>query len=197
APIIPVCLDHVWGSIFSYRGKKFFWKWPQKLPYHVTIAFGAPMPPASSAIDVRLAIQKLSADCAIQRRDLRRPVHRQFVRMASRHPLRSCFIDPNNNDKVYRYGEALVGSILLARNLKPILGADKTVGLWLPPSVGGALANIALSLLGKIPVNLNYTSSPEAICSAIGQCEIRHVLTSKLFTHRMKLDVPAGVELVY
>src|SRR5262249_22239782 len=24
APIIPICLDHVWGSIFSYQKKKFF-----------------------------------------------------------------------------------------------------------------------------------------------------------------------------
>src|SRR5947209_4707314 len=30
APVIPVCLDHVWGSIFSYQGGRFFWKWPQK-----------------------------------------------------------------------------------------------------------------------------------------------------------------------
>src|SRR5690349_7782694 len=28
APIIPVCLEQVWGSIFSYRGGKLLWKWP-------------------------------------------------------------------------------------------------------------------------------------------------------------------------
>ena len=27
-PIIPVYLDRVWGSIFSFKGGRFFWKWP-------------------------------------------------------------------------------------------------------------------------------------------------------------------------
>jgi acyl-[acyl-carrier-protein]-phospholipid O-acyltransferase/long-chain-fatty-acid--[acyl-carrier-protein] ligase len=197
APIIPVCLNHLWGSIFSYRGKKFLWKWPQRLPYPVTVYFGQPMPSTSSAIDVRLAIQKLSADCAIQRRDLRLPVHRQFIRMAARHPLRTCFIDPLNNDKVFRYVEVLVGSILLSRILRPILGQERMVGTWLPSSVGGALANIAIAMLGKVAVNLNYTSSAESIRSAIEQCGIRHVLTSRTFIGRMKLDVGPEVELVY
>src|SRR5262245_37264782 len=36
APIIPICLEHVWGSIFSYWGGKLVWKWPQEIPYPVT-----------------------------------------------------------------------------------------------------------------------------------------------------------------
>src|SRR5205814_5711866 len=75
APIIPVCLDHVWGSIFSYQGGKFFWKWPQQLPYPVSVAFGPPLAPTASAGEVRQAIQKLSADSSIRRAKRRRPVH--------------------------------------------------------------------------------------------------------------------------
>ena len=41
-PIVPVHLDRVWGSIFSFKGGKFFWKWPKRFPYPVTVAFGAP-----------------------------------------------------------------------------------------------------------------------------------------------------------
>ena len=43
-PIIPVYLDRVWGSIFSFKGGKFLWKWPARFPYPVTVAFGAPLP---------------------------------------------------------------------------------------------------------------------------------------------------------
>src|SRR5207302_7848098 len=92
APIVPVCLDHVWGSIFSYRGGRFFWKWPQTLPYPVTIAFGRPLAASAKAFEVRHAIQKLSADCATTRSAERRLVHQQFVAMAARHPFRSCLI---------------------------------------------------------------------------------------------------------
>ena len=31
APIIPVHLDNVWGSIFSFEGGRFLWKWPSGL----------------------------------------------------------------------------------------------------------------------------------------------------------------------
>ena len=43
APIIPVYLDELWGSIFSYSGGRFFWKWPSQIFYPVTVSFGAPM----------------------------------------------------------------------------------------------------------------------------------------------------------
>ena len=71
------------------------------------------------------------------------------------------------------------------------------VGIWLPPGVGGGLANIAVAFLGKTSVNLNYTSSPESVRSAIRQCGIRHVLTSQRFVERLKLEVGPEVTLVY
>jgi len=43
APVLPVYLDELWGSIFSYEGGKFFWKKPKYWPYPVTINFGTLM----------------------------------------------------------------------------------------------------------------------------------------------------------
>lgn len=197
ARVVPVCIAHVWGSIFSFQGGKFFWKWPQKLPYPVSVAFGQPLSPQVSAAEVRQAIEKLSADCAVAGSSKRPPVHRQFLRMAARHPFRPCLLDSTNKGKFYRYGEVLAGAGILAGHLHPLLGEDKMVGAWLPPSAGGALANIALALLGKTSVNLNYTSSPEVVLSAIRQCGIRRVLTSRLFLTKVPLDPGPGVELVY
>ncbi len=197
APIVPVCLDHVWGSIFSYRGQRFLWKWPARIPYRVYVNFGAPLPATANAFEVRQAIQNLSAESGLRRAPQRRPVHRQFVRMAARHPFRSCFIDPNAAKPMLRYGEVLVGAKLLNKRLRPILGDAPMVGLWLPPSAGGAIANICVAFLGKTAVNLNYTATTEITQSAIRQCGIRHVLTSKLFTHKLPLDPGPGVELVY
>src|SRR5262249_46716572 len=67
APIIPVCLEQVWGSIFSYWGGKLIWKWPHELPYPVAVSFGEPLPATATAYEVRQAVQKLSADGAIER----------------------------------------------------------------------------------------------------------------------------------
>ncbi len=198
APIIPVYLDHVWGSIFSFRGGKFFWKLPKAIPYSVYVNFGKPLPATSKAPEVRQAIQLLSAESSIRRADKRIPVHRQFVRMACKKPFLPCFFDPLNDKKpMLRYGEALTGAKILARHLRPHLGNEDKVGLWIPPSPGGALTNIAMSFLGKVPVNLNYTSSPEVVQSAIQQCGIRQVITSRLFLSKVKLDPGPDVELIY
>jgi acyl-[acyl-carrier-protein]-phospholipid O-acyltransferase/long-chain-fatty-acid--[acyl-carrier-protein] ligase len=198
APIIPVCLDHVWGSIFSYQSGRFFWKLPRRVPYPVRVNFGTPLPPTATAFEVRQAIQQLSADSAVRRAAERLPVHRQFVRVAVRHPLRSCIVDPTSPMKAhYRYGEVLAGAKIIVRLLRPVLAGDRMVGVWLPPSAGAAVTNIGLALLGKTVVNLNYTSSVELVQAAVRQCGIRRVLTSRLFTDKVPLDAGPGVEVVY
>ncbi len=49
APIVPVNLDGVWGSIFSFERGRFLWKMPRSIPYPVTVSFGKPMPADSHA----------------------------------------------------------------------------------------------------------------------------------------------------
>ncbi len=39
-PIAPIHLGGLWGSIFSFEGGGFFWKWPRRVRYPVTISFG-------------------------------------------------------------------------------------------------------------------------------------------------------------
>lgn len=196
-PIVPLCIDHVWGSIFSYQEGKFFWKIPKRVPRTVYLSFGAPMPPESDAITVRAALQKMWADSGIRRNRDRRLVHRQFVRMACRHPFRSCLVDPNASKPVLTYGETLVGVKILNKRLRPLLKDDTMVGVWLPSSAGGAMTNICLALLGKVSVNLNYTVTPEVVQSSIRQCGIKTVITSKLFAHKVPLDAGPGVNLIY
>src|SRR5256886_6140258 len=40
AQVVPVWLDQLWGSIFSFQGGRFFTKFPKRIPYPVTIALG-------------------------------------------------------------------------------------------------------------------------------------------------------------
>lgn len=193
APIIPVHLDHVWGSIFSYSGQNFFWKMPRRLPYPLTVSFGAPMPSSSPAFSVRRAIQDLGSE-AWMSRSLESPLlHRGFVKTARRHPFRMAMADM----RVERmsYFKALVGAIILARKLHRLLDTTPMTGILVPPSVGGALTNIALQIMGKVAINLNYTASAESLASAAEQAELRHVITSKAFLEKLPLEVPG--EAIY
>ena len=89
------------------------------------------------------------------------------------------------------FGSALMRTIFLARRLQEGLGrASRWSALLLPPSVPGALVNFAALLMGKVPVNLNYTVSEETLASCIRQCGIKTVLTSRAFLDKVKLKVP-------
>jgi acyl-[acyl-carrier-protein]-phospholipid O-acyltransferase/long-chain-fatty-acid--[acyl-carrier-protein] ligase len=60
-PVIPVHLDRLWGSIFSFQGGRFFWKWPKQLPYPVTVSFAAPLPATTTAPQVQRVVQELGS----------------------------------------------------------------------------------------------------------------------------------------
>ncbi|MBL9131027.1 MAG: hypothetical protein JNG86_07505, partial [Verrucomicrobiaceae bacterium] len=63
AKVLPVYLDGLWGSIFSYQGGGFFKKRPKHLRYPVDVYFGEPMEArAATAAAVREAIVALSAE---------------------------------------------------------------------------------------------------------------------------------------
>jgi acyl-[acyl-carrier-protein]-phospholipid O-acyltransferase / long-chain-fatty-acid--[acyl-carrier-protein] ligase len=83
--------------------------------------------------------------------------------------------------------------VLLAGHIRRRTGSqEKMIGLLLPATVGGALANLGVVLAGRVPMNLNFTGGAEAMAYATGQCEIRTVITSKVFLAKAKLDAPDG-----
>lgn len=59
APLIPVYLGGLWGSIFSWERGRLFWKWPRKWPYPVSIRFGRPILRPSDTDEVRRAVASL------------------------------------------------------------------------------------------------------------------------------------------
>jgi acyl-[acyl-carrier-protein]-phospholipid O-acyltransferase/long-chain-fatty-acid--[acyl-carrier-protein] ligase len=194
APIIPICLDHVWGSIFSYEKKRFLWKIPRYIPYPVTVSFGKPMPPTSTPFEVRQRVQELNTEAWQHRKNLMMTVPRAFVRKARHHPRR--FFMADWRVPKLSFGGALTRTILLARRLRNVWAGQEMVGILMPPSVTGALVNYAALLMGKVPVNLNYTANDEVIASCASQCGLQTVVTSKLFLDKLKVTVPGKTILL-
>ena len=190
-PIVPVYLDRVWGSIFSFKGGRFFWKRPARVPYPVTVAFGAPLPSTTSAAEVRLALMTLGSDVASERRHANEVLGRQFVRTAKHQWGSFCMAD--STGQRLTFGRTLVGSLLLSRWIRRRVPHDAHVGLLLPASVGGALANVATSLAGKVPVNLNFTAGREAMEIAISRCGIKTILASRAFLAKAGLEPMDGM----
>ncbi len=194
APIIPVAMDGVWGSIFSFHKGRFLWKLPRRFPYPITINYGKPLPPTATPFQVRSTVQELLVEAWQARKKRMRPLPIAFVNSARNHPFRFAMADMQNVR--VSFGSALVRSVFLARRLRKIWLNQQMVGVLLPPSVPGALVNYAALLLGKVPVNLNYTLSEESLASCIRQCDLKTVVTAKAFLDRFKLKLPCETVLL-
>ncbi|HWC18992.1 MAG TPA: AMP-binding protein, partial [Terriglobales bacterium] len=151
---------------------------------------GDRLPATATAPEVRRAVQELQATAFTRRRQHISTLDAAFVRNARLHPFRFMMAD-GLTPKV-SFFRALTASILLARKLRLQWADQEMVGILLPPSVGGALVNYAASLLGRVPLNLNYTANNEVLASCAKQCNVKTVVTSKSFLERLpKLEVPA------
>ncbi|MFO0897126.1 MAG: MFS transporter [Pirellulales bacterium] len=194
-PVIPVYLEGLWGSIFSFAGGKLFAKVPNRLRYPVAVNYGPPVPTPPTVANVRRAIHDLELAAMTQPLTPRTPLPLAMVRNCRRALRRPKVADST--------GAELTGGSLLMRTLifrrllrRHVLEPqEKFVGLLLPPSAGGVLANAALALDGRVAVNLNYTLSSALLNKCIERAGIRRVLTSRKFMDRVKLEVRA--ELVY
>ncbi len=195
APVIPIHLGDLWGSIFSFERGRFFWKWPRQIPYHVSITFGRPMHGVKSPQQVRLAVEELGIAAMATSKHRRMIPPRAMLRSCRRNIWRKKFID--STGVKLTGGEALARSLMLRRLLRrEVLDEDeKHVGVLLPPSVGALLTNAAITLDRRVAVNLNYTVTSEVMNQCLGVAGIRHVLTSRRVRERFPLEMDA--EIVY
>jgi acyl-[acyl-carrier-protein]-phospholipid O-acyltransferase/long-chain-fatty-acid--[acyl-carrier-protein] ligase len=194
-PIIPVHLDRVWGSIFSFECGRFLSKWPERIPYPLTVSFGTPLPSDTPAHELRDAIRTLGEAAWRLRKSYRRPLHREFIHAMRRHLFRFAMADQTRPHVSSL--QALIGSIVLARTLRPHWEDQRHVGILLPPTVAGALVNVAAPLCGKTSVNLNYTVGKSGLEAAVRLSGLRTIVTSRTFVEKAKLDLPDGPSIIW
>lgn len=77
------------------------------------------------------------------------------------------------------YKETLLRTMVLAMALKKQLGDEKYIGVYLPPCAPAAIVNFAITLLGKVPVNLNYTVGKEVLDSCSQLAGLKTTITSE------------------
>src|SRR5438046_8804363 len=118
----------------------------------------------------------------------------RFVRTAKRRWSSFCLADSTGRELTF--GRALVASLLLSRAIHRVAPREQHLGLLLPASVGGALANIAASISGKVPVNLNFTAGRHAMAAAIARCSITTIRPSSVLPSTAGGEPAAGMVFV-
>jgi len=89
-------------------------------------------------------------------------------------------------------GMLLLAALVIARLIRRMGIVDARqpmIGVLLPPSAGGVLANLAVGLNRKVVVNLNYALSAEGVEHCIRECGITHVISSEQFLKRKPIEL--------
>jgi acyl-[acyl-carrier-protein]-phospholipid O-acyltransferase/long-chain-fatty-acid--[acyl-carrier-protein] ligase len=184
APTVPVWLDGLWGSIFSFERGRYFFKWPKRIPQLVTIAFGQPIEPQKLRLSLaREKLLELGEFCFERRPELRRHLGRATVSGLKKHQFNEAIIDGMDGRRLKR-GDLLAASITLSRWIRKNI-RDERVAVVLPPGVGAVVANVAITLANKVPVNLNFTAGRASLESAIQRGQILHALSAKAVMKRL------------
>ncbi len=154
-PIIPVNLDRVWGSIFSMKDGKAFFRFPEYLRYPITVSFGRPLASTAKTVEVRQAVMELGSDAARHAYDSRDSLQLRFIRTAKKRWFRRAVVDELRS---VTYGRLLSEALLWGGRIKRLARAagqnEPRVGIALPPSIDAVLANLATVVAGGVAVNL-------------------------------------------
>lgn len=188
-PIVPVHLDQVWGSVFSFSEGRVLFKWPRRIPYRVTVSFGKPLKSTATAFEVRQAILELGAEAFRHRLADSPPLPLLFARSAKKCPFKAGVSD--SSGLALNALSTLVGAHLLGRALEDAAAGEERVAVFLPPSVPAALANLGLSLRGKLPINLNYTASKAVVDACLAKADVKAVVASRKVVEKLGWE-PAG-----
>ncbi len=189
-PIVPIYVEGIWGSIFSYEGGKFFFKWPRGIRRRITVIFGAPMPPTAKAFEVRQRIQELSTEAFSARKEREQPLGVELVRAARRFGRRPLLVDSSRS-------LGFAQTLTRASALRSVLfgggtGDRDAIGILLPAGVEAALANFATALAGRVAVNLDATPPGEIARSMIASAGVSVVLTRRAYLESLGFAAALG-----
>lgn len=188
--ILPFYLRGLWGSRFSRSSAQTRRHRRQGWRRDIIVAFGTPLPIATPATELKQKVFDLSISAWERHTAALDPIPLAWIRSARRLGRRTCLIDSQTGSQFSGF-RALTAATLLSRMIGR-RSPERNIGLLLPTSSAGLLANLAVLLQNKRTVNLNYTASIEALQSAIQRADIRSIYTSRLFLDKLK---KRGIEL--
>jgi len=182
--IVPFYIQGLWGSRFS-KSNKFFQKFSrQGLRRKVYIGFGKPIDIINANAEVvKQKVFETSVfawDATANDFD---SLIAAWLRQVKRHSGKLCMVDAIGG-KV-NWARAFTASVLFSRLLAKY-SRGQNIGAILPTSSAGIITNMASLMAGKTIVNLNFTSSLQALKSAVQSAQITEIYTSSRFIEKLK-----------
>ena len=180
---VPFYLRGLWGSSFSRADSHYKILSKKRGKREVLVAFGKPINGFIDAVAMKQKVVELSFSAWEHFINEQAPLTHHWLESAKSDLFKECVADAQGTE--LNNVKFIAAVLSFARVLKTKLRGQRHVGVLLPSSAAGAIVNMALFVLGKVPVNLNYTLSAESMQKALAKAQIDTVLSSAKFLDKL------------
>lgn len=181
--LVPFYTQGLWGSTYSMAGAGY------RNVVHsggrvVSVAFGEQLPVDADNVKVMRAIQELSITAWDAYLRGLRPVAASWIRTMKRKRFAPMVFSPDG--KHFSGYSLATASLAFSRIFEKLVGGEKCIGVLIPPSGPGIMANLALLIRGKTVCNLNYSSTPENMDYCCQVAGVKTIITAHAFVDKLK-----------
>jgi acyl-[acyl-carrier-protein]-phospholipid O-acyltransferase/long-chain-fatty-acid--[acyl-carrier-protein] ligase len=181
--ILPFYLRGLWGSWFSRSSDKLKSIRGNGVKRDIIVSFGAPLPIDTSVENLKKHIFELSVDSWERYTQTLGSLPHEWLatvkRMGSEPAVVDTLGDPLSFNKFAAV--TICFSRLFQKN-----SPEQNIGLLLPTSSAGVIANMATLLCGKTVVNLNFSANIETLKAATKKAELNSIYTSRKFLQKLE-----------
>ncbi|WOH36446.1 acyl-[ACP]--phospholipid O-acyltransferase [Thalassotalea fonticola] len=182
--IIPFYLHGLWGSRVSRaNSRKLRENTKQGFRRDVTVAFGEPLDMQTPAGELKQKVFELSFEAWEQQTNNADPLPLAWIKSAKQNL--SALAVKDTSGSAYSNRKLLAATVTFATTIKK-LDKSQNIGLMLPASSAAIIANNAVLLNGQTAVNLNYSTSVNAVCSGLKNANVKTVISSKKFLQKLQ-----------
>ncbi len=175
-PILPIALDCPRESSLSVERRS-------SLPPTV-FGIGNPIPAEKASVaNYYQALFEAGEEAYSSRSLFKSSLGMALLEGLKKHGSKNRLID-GSDDSELPYDKILAVAIAFSKVIREETDQPR-VAIVLPPGKAGLIANLAVIFAGKIPVNLNFTTGPEAIRSCIRQAGVDRFITADPFVRKV------------
>jgi acyl-[acyl-carrier-protein]-phospholipid O-acyltransferase/long-chain-fatty-acid--[acyl-carrier-protein] ligase len=198
--IIPFYLRGLWGSRFSRADEGLRDSRAPSLRRDLIVSFGKPLPLNTRADYLKQKVFDLSISAWESYTKTLDPLPLAWLKKVKHKPGDICTVDASAVKLTRRRFAAATLAFSGAMNLDP---KAENVGILLPASNAASIANMAVMLMGRAAVNLNFSAAAASVNAGIVEAGITQVFTSRQFETRLNARgvdfsaMLAGTEITY
>lgn len=174
-PVLPLFIDHPGEGRLKIETKP--------VESAAVFSFGPLLEPGQTSLPAYQERLYRASQLAFERRSiLNANLAYSILRGMKKHGASVRVINGEDGSN-HGFDKLLAMAIVLSQAIRSQTSQPR-VGILLPPSFVGLLANVATLLAGKVPVNLNFTASESAALSAMQQAGLDLYITVDAFVRK-------------